>query len=597
MPNTPRYLITSSDERTWKFDRPVVFLGEWCRTYNRQHIWQHMDAIVAKPYGLSLAQKDADNKETRELEKNLLPKLRVVLNEYHGVQYSTRLWRVILGHWLRRYVEMMLNRVKTLEQCLKSYEISGTTAYSSVHYTLATNDSYSAIWASNDNRWNNALIIRILDLMGVKNFTEDIIEDNISQSFCFNTFADTASLKRKFFKSSYQKVKQLASFLVRDHDALIISSYLPIKDEIKLQLALKQFPQLWTSPKLEVKEKFDRTLREKLARQFVSQSDNNLENILSLMLFELLPICYLEGFVSTTMLVKQQPWPKCPKFIFTSNNFDTDELFKFWVATRIETGSKYFIGQHGNNYGTSRYMHPSIEETTADKFLTWGWTDGLPQHTPAFLFKTLDRKAKSYDPQGGLILIELCLNHRHTTWDSTAEFFNYFSDQQRFIEELDIFPRQKLTVRLHGAHKFLDWCEKDRWADFDPSLRIDFGENPINNLIVNSRLIVHSYDSTGILQTLSQNIPTIAFWQNGLDHLRDSAKPYYQILVDAGIIYFTPEAVAHKVNTIWTDVDGWWAQKHIQEAINQFCIRYARFSENPVRDLKQLFLEKDYERN
>lgn len=37
---TGRYLITTADERTWKFDRPVLFLGEWCRLYDRRHVWQ-----------------------------------------------------------------------------------------------------------------------------------------------------------------------------------------------------------------------------------------------------------------------------------------------------------------------------------------------------------------------------------------------------------------------------------------------------------------------------------------------------------------------------------------------------------------------------
>jgi hypothetical protein len=29
MSEVARYLITNADERTWKFDRPVIFLGEW----------------------------------------------------------------------------------------------------------------------------------------------------------------------------------------------------------------------------------------------------------------------------------------------------------------------------------------------------------------------------------------------------------------------------------------------------------------------------------------------------------------------------------------------------------------------------------------
>jgi putative transferase (TIGR04331 family) len=101
-------------------------------------------------------------------------------------------------------------------------------------------------------------------------------------------------------------------------------------------------------------------------------------------------------------------------------------------------------------------------------------------------------------------------------------------------------------------------------------------------------LIVHSYDSTGILETLSLNIPTLAFWQNGLDHLRENAIPYYQLLIDAGIVHLSAESVALKVNTVWDDVEQWWRQAKVQNARRQFCEKYARHSANPVGDLLKI---------
>ena len=90
------------------------------------------------------------------------------------------------------------------------------------------------------------------------------------------------------------------------------------------------------------------------------------------------------------------------------------------------------------------------------------------------------------------------------------------------------------------------------------------------------------------METLSQNIPTLAFWQNGFDHLRDSAKPYYQLLVDTGIVHLTPESVATKVNEIWDDVESWWAQSAVQDARRTFCDRYARAEKKPVWAMKRL---------
>ena len=588
MPKTPRYLITSRDERTWKFDRPVIFLGEWCRTYERRHIWQNMDAIVASPYGLGAAQKDADYTEARALQDKLFTLLCEALNQYHAVQHSEKFWRIVLGHWLRRYVDMMLNRFKTLEQCLQTHQISGVTVYSNDHYVLATQDSYSAIWASNDDRWNNALISRLIIFPGLISFPVEVIADVESGFFRFKALPN---LKRTVLKWGYEQLGKLARYLARDTDAFIINTYLPAKESIKLEFALGQCPQFRTTTKFEVSDKYNPLQREVLIKQFVGESTSNLECFLYSMLFELLPICFLEGFSSLNKCVEEQSWPKSPKFIFTSNNFDTDELFKLWTASKVESGTKYFTGQHGNNYGTYRYFYPVIEEVTADKFLTWGWTDGLPQHTPAFIFKMTGIKAKHFNPKGNLLLIEDMYYDRIDTWDRSAEHLIYFSEQVEFTRALLEEPFSKLVVRAHSSYKYNNPYEKEIWGSVNAAIKFDPGNVNISDLIAQSRLVVHSYDSTGILETLSQNIPTLAFWQNGFDHLRESAKPFYQLLVDAGVVHFSPKSIAQKVNEIWDDVDGWWEQDDVQDARLKFIERYARIEPRPVPKLLTILTE------
>ena len=586
----PRYLITTADERTWVFDRPVVFLGEWCRIFEREHIWQNMDAIVAAPYGLGLKNKDADHAEARVLEDRIFVDLIDTLNQHHGVKHGERFWKIVLGHWLRRFVDVMINRIKTLEQCIQTYKISGTAAYVNECYSLATQDSYSAILAYDDNRWNVELNNRILGRIGFADYCKDSIFDEKSANFYLAPHLPSA--KRKVHKRFIELASKLSTHLVRDNDAFIINSYLPKKEEIKLQFALLQFPQLWGPANAHKTIRPDQDLRNRLAGNIESESKYRLERILRAMLFELIPICYLEGFSSLNENIKQLPWPSNPKFIFTSNNFDFDEIFKLWAATKIELGSKYYIGQHGNNYGTHRYMYPAIEEETADKFLTWGWTDGLPQHTPAFVLKNNKSKSVRRNLKTHLLLAELHCNRRISLWDGVSEFQQYFEDQHHFVRLLHFRPKSQLIVRLHGGHRDLEWNEVARWQAIDPSLSIDDGAVNIKSLIAKSRLVVHSYDSTGILETLSQNIPTLAFWQNGFEHLRESAKPYYQILVDAGIVHLSAESVAAKVNDVWDDVDGWRWQDNVQIARRKFCERYARPAKESVKEILKIFSEE-----
>ena len=587
MENIPRYLITTADESTWKFDRPVIFLGEWCRLYERRHVWEDMDAIVATPYGLGQFRKDVDHEVARSLEDKLFPKLCAVLNKHHDVKYSERFWKIVLGHWFRRYVDVLLNRINTLKHVLDTYIISGTTVYSDQHYMLATPDSYSAVYSFNDNYWNSVLTGRILDTMNpvsIRNNIESITGCSVPY-FSFEELRTAPTFVRSIFKWAFKTIRSATAWFALDSDSFIINSYLPKKEEILMQLMLRQIPQLWSSPVIKISEKPEPELRKYLASRMKINSSDDLEKIISLMIFELIPVVYLEGFESVNNITCKIRWPDKPKFIFTSNNFDYDEVFKLWAAKKSEIGSKYIVGQHGNNPAIHRYIINTVDQTTSDKYITWGWRDGRLNYVPGFIFKTIKMNSKYYNSQSGLLLIELNLNHRITTWDSYAEFVDYFEEQQRFVAGLSILPRKELTIRLHSGCKYQEWSEEKRWEMFDPLLKLDGGSGDIQDALLKNKLVVHSYDSTGMLETLSRNIPTLAFWQNGLDHLRDSAKPYYQLLIDAGIVHLTPESIADKVNTVWDDVDTWWNQYDVQNARSIFCNRYAKVSQTPIQDI------------
>ena len=65
---------------------------------------------------------------------------------------------------------------------------------------------------------------------------------------------------------------------------------------------------------------------------------------------------------------------------------------------------------------------------------------------------------------------------------------------------------------------------------------------------------VSAYNSSPILETLSANFPTIAFWDFNHWELRDAAIPYYEDLVRVGIVHKTPASAANKVNEVYQDL-------------------------------------------
>ena len=584
-----RYLITTDLEETWKFDQPVIFLGDWCLKYSRRHIWEKMDAITAKPYGLGLKKKDTDYLSARKLEKIIFPYLCRQLNNYHKTKHTERFWQILLGHWLRIYIDVMINRINTLEECVQNYELNGTTTYLGGNQNLATENTSSFLKIVDDSYWNNVLNIRILELLCPKTIKLNYVPKNNS----------TINIKdRKPKNSSFKKVVKrilfvLANFLVKNSDAFIYTSYLPRLEALKLQVFLKQIPMEWESTNFSYALNPNQMKRRVMSNDFLINTGSKSDQIIVRMLFEIMPTCYLEEFESLCTYTKTLKWPSSPKFIFTSNSFHADEVFKVWAAHKTELGTPYFVGQHGGNYGTSRYMNPSVEEVTSDKFLTWGWEDKLPQHTPTFVFKGYNKKKNILNLSGSLLLVEQHLYERSQRWDETNEYKKYFEEQKILISNLSQEPKNSLLIRMHAMSKsIVGWEEDLRWKDFDSSLKIDYGATEFEKLINRSKLVVYSYDSTGILELLNRNIPVIAFWQNGLDNLRNSAQPNYNLLSNAGLIHFSPISISNMINKIWGDIDSWWQQEIVQIARNEFCNHYAKESKTPLRDLKNTLLSK-----
>jgi len=587
-----RYLITTADQRTWKFDRPVLFLGEWCRYYDAKQLWAGMDAVVADPYGIKPDQKERNLAYVQQLFKQLLKDLTDALNAYHNTHHSLRYWHIVLGHWLYRYLTVTFNRYFTLEQALENYVVSGTTVLDSCSYSLATLDSMSFLWASCDDVWNHVLYSEILRFMGFAKV--ELVRGALQGNNCFHCpITEQGSSPKRVLLNLAGRI---LPYLSRKNDAFIIDSRLPFKEEVKLQICLGQIPQLWQSPELQP------ALPVPIQRKSLlidASNHQGFEHFIRMLMPEVIPSCFVEGYKKLVDLTISLHWPTEPKFIITSNKFDTDEVFKAWVGSKVEKGFPYFVGQHGN-YGVSPYVEAdnnSPECATPDIFFTWGWKDEEPRNIPAFIFTTAGRKSQCYSLDGGLLLIELHVPQQLGPADDYYEFWIYQEEQFRFVEALSNIIQQKLTVRLHHAYKDLHWSDEQRWKDRSPHTRIEYGTAPIQKLIAQSRLVVHSYDSTGILETLALNIPTLCFWHGGLNHLLPSAKPYYELLRSAGIFHETPESAALKVAAVWDNASEWWESREVQDARKAFCNQYARTEKRPIRTLKRLLTEHANQRN
>jgi putative transferase (TIGR04331 family) len=518
--------------------------------------------------------------------RELLLELADFLNRFHRISKSLRFWRILLGHWIHRYTCVLFHRWQAIHQVLEDQQISRTVVFTGRSVHLAVPDTLSFIWACDDDVWNNALIGRILQQVSQVPLEYRPIE--APECLASRDLRHPSKGTARSWRSLHGIADEVLHLLQRDDEAFVTSSYLPRTQAAMRCMRLGHVPRRRLSPTVRAVA-VDASLRS--ASRLSSEPREGFAGFLRNMLLQLLPSCFLEGFNSLKSQVEEAHWPRRPRLIFTSNSFDTSEVFKLWTAEKVEAGCPYIIGQHGNNYGAARYC-PSETEcvATADAFLTWGWRDDKRKCEPAFIFKTAGRSQGRWNPRGGVLLIETCLPHLLSAWDPYPEFAMYQAEQFQFAERLPEVIRRAMTVRLHAEYQRHPWREDERWRRRQPGVGLNEGTTPISALIRESRLVVHSYDSTGILETLSLNIPTVCFWNGGLGHLRDCAIPFYGLLAAAGILHDTPQAAADKVAEVWNDISAWWQSAAVQEPRQKFCERYARTEPRPVRTLARLLV-------
>jgi putative transferase (TIGR04331 family) len=80
----------------------------------------------------------------------------------------------------------------------------------------------------------------------------------------------------------------------------------------------------------------------------------------------------------------------------------------------------------------------------------------------------------------------------------------------------------------------------------------------------------------------------MCFWQGRLDHVLPGAKPYYEMLIAAGILAGSPEHAAEMIATRWNRIPEWWEDDTVQRARKTYCDRYAKSEKRPVRTMKKL---------
>lgn len=586
MRNPPRFLITTAEERSWRTDHPVLCLGEWCCTYDRIEAWGKLKAEVAFYHWNDRDKLYREYLYLRDLHEVLLSELCEALNSFHGTRHSRRYWRILIGPWLLYFTQILFDRWTMIQHAVDNYQIASTVVLDFLPDQVLPKDMDDFRDMYTTDIWNHAIYGRILTGWTSVVCQRIECEESVTR-WKIGQGVALSKPRMGLRQMTYKAISRFSRMLGGVPDAFFISTFLPLRYDFLLQLALGQLPRLnlqIPAPRCEL----DLQIRKGFSLN--EEKHKNFENCIRALIPEQIPTVYLEGYAALQRTVAKLPWPKKPKVIFTSASYNADDVFKAWAGLRVEGGTPLVIGQHGGNLGSALWSSSEDHEIAiSDRYLTWGWSDGNLKQYPVCALKQIGQDLSRWNPRGHLLLVTSVMPRYSYVMGSftvaTEQVCNNLNDQYRFVRALSKNIRADVVVRLFVPD--WGWNQADRWRDQIPNVRIDSGTGSIEHLIRQSRLYVATYNATTFLESLSRNIPTIVFWNPKHWELRPSATAYFDKLREVGILYECPDAAAAKVVEIWGDVDEWWSRSEVQAARRNFCNRYARIPSNPIKELCQ----------
>ena len=585
------FLCISSNSKHWDLKKKLLLLGPWCLN-NKNNIRKFNYELL--PYYFNNEAKLTKNlKYLFNLYKDIIPEISIILNQKNKKKFSNKYWEILIGPWFWLYIQVLFDRYSSIIQAIEKYEDLETqitdTFYSPKSYLefydLTQDDNYNFIIFSK--------IIATLDLP-IKISNKKISlpcynKDHIKHD---NNVKKTVRLK---FKNIIKKINYLFDKIILRKKDYFFNLNMPIPhsqtNNLYKLLGINLYKE-YKIPKI-LRHKTSHVNFDfspiKIKQKY--KNDKFVKLLLNLT-FAFMPTEYNLDFNFSRNHYIQYLADYTPKVVGIRSPEEFNPIIRFYLAELAEKGSKILTCQEGGGDGAKSMNVISEELMTrfCDIFLTWGWENKNNNKIKKFYVTKNFPKKYDYNPHGDIILLGAsCRKYYFSSSSGQLPYYNntLIKYNINFINNLNSNAYAKLIYRFHHEMGF---NEKEIITKRFPDLKISRRDEVtyFYDLVFNSKLIVISTDYTTNKQCFLLNHPTILLWDNEYFKIRSEAKKYYDQLFDAGILYFSPELCAKKINDIEKDPLKWWKSKKVQKAKNEYCSYMCRDNKNLSFELSKL---------
>ena len=565
-------LITTALKETFpkNTEEKVVFLGEWCKIYSEKHFWLKFDSTTLDYHWNDREKLYSDYQYLTGIYEKYLLTLSKQLNLIHGESHSLRYWRIVIGPWLRNFIDIIFDRYSTINKAATSYNLDKT-------YILNIDPADAVPVDMNDfnqlsvrDDWNH-FIYSLL------------IEKN--QCKVINTGNYLKIKHAKLFSNNI--IKKISMYFNRLNNVVFYGSYIQQYNLIKLQLSLRQFPGLDFVDRVSIDGPYDKKIRNTI--DLSSSNLDHFENILIDIIKKQIPKSYLESYKELKEISLKRYRSRVMVMV-TAVCYSSFDDFKIWSAVQVENRAKLIIFQHGGHYGTGLFS--SFEEheiKISDRYCSWGWKS----HNKVVPLSVNKWSGKiNNNPNGDILMIIMnCPRYHYATYSAplcATQYLSYFDQLLNFVIGVKKEARQYIKIRTQDED--YNWCFKDRINDAGLLDLVDSEQHSVKKFrdrLKDCRLYIATYNATTFLETFISNFPTLIFLNSEYWELNSNAKKYFDKLEEVGILHYSEKSLNVKLMQIYKNPKDWWMSVEIQTVKDDFCLQFANTSNTFVRDFNK----------
>ena len=567
-----RELVLTGHKDTWPVDeKQALFFGPHCFCYNDKYEFLEQDKFQIAPSPWKNARNILEaSLYIDELYDRIIPRLSSIMNSLYGLLYGEKFWNAYMILWLQHWLGVVYDRYRRLEYVGESLKEKFVVKIID-EYDPAVSDFWSFISKITEGHYHNLLLMS--DIISHAQFDfldcERIsIDPEASAGNKRLSFKDTS---REFLLSSKEIVKdRLNRFFT---SSMFLGTIYGLSTVDKICLQFSRDPAFLLKKKINSPAKAIRISRNELNNiRLEFGAKNSFEKVVEDVLLKHMPDNLLTVYRYSSAVC-----PNIKTWVGMDIYFSQKKCFN--IASILERGGRWISSQHGGSYGQSMAFPPGkMEYQMTGEFITWGWKhehiyNSNYRPLPSPMLSKLKKHAEKEDSIIFVGAAMFAYLYRLNNYLTSEQIIDYMKNKVIFLNHLEERILQK--IKYQPYHHDYGTKEREIVGKILSDDQFLIGRKA-TDLFRRVRLAVIDHPSTGFLEALTMNTPTILYWDPEHFTPCEAAKPYFEKLRSVGILFDSPEAAARKVNEVCVDVQKWWNGSSIQGAKDDFCFQFAR---------------------